>query len=264
MKIALPSKLVTSLILAVRVLLLVVIFYYLVLIPLVAFVLGFFVDAQRHANVLFSMYQLRSTDVFLMSREGPNTHVSVVLFRVFSAFLPIAGALTVVRFRVSRRYILLFIGWALAIQFAFLNGPIPDWVYDVLSSISAFLFGTAVPMLIRPNFPLPKQISVTDGSVNHMTDVSAAEYPDPVWFWIAYVLSSLVVSGLVSRMYSDFIALLPVGYVIVAIAAAFTPRRSRTVSRGITLASVGAIFPPVVVMVGLGVLKLLGHGGPGW
>ncbi len=169
MKIALTSKLATRLILAVRVLLLVVIFYYLVLIPLVAFVIGFFVDAPRYSDVMFSMYQLRPTETMSKTWEAPNADVSLVFFRVFSAFLPIAGALTVVRFRISWRYTLLFVGWALVIQFLRLNGDTSDLDY-VLSSIAAFLFGMAVPMLIRPNFPLPKQISPTDGSIKQTAE----------------------------------------------------------------------------------------------
>ena len=101
---------------------------------------------------------------------------------------------------------------------------------------------------------------MTDQPEMHETD--SVVYPDPTWFWLAYVLSSLVAAACVCPMYSDFIGFLPVGYMLTTVAAVFTPRRSRTASRGITLASVGAIFPLAAVLLFMGVFKLFDLGGP--
>ena len=101
---------------------------------------------------------------------------------------------------------------------------------------------------------------MTDDSTTH--EASATAYPDPLWFWLAYAFFSLVASCLVCPMYSDFIGFLPVGYVLITIAAAFTPRRSRTASRGIMLAAVGAIFPLAAVLLVMGIFKLFDLGGP--
>ena len=91
---------------------------------------------------------------------------------------------------------------------------------------------------------------------------STTAHPDPLWFWLAYVLSSFVAAGFVSPMYSDFIGFLPVGYVLITIVAVFTPCRSRTASRGVMLASIGAIFPLAAVLLMMGIFKLFDLGGP--
>ncbi len=98
--------------------------------------------------------------------------------------------------------------------------------------------------------------------MTNQPETNSVVYPDPTWFWLAYVLSSFIAAACVCPMYSDFIGFLPVGYVLITIAAAFTPRSSRTASRGIMLASIGAIFPLVAVLLVMGIFRLFDLGGP--
>ena len=90
-------------------------------------------------------------------------------------------------------------------------------------------------------------------------DSAATAHPRPLLFWCLYIVLSLIAIGFLMPVCHDFEMIVPGGYLLSTLAAAYTPPRSRTVSRSIILVLIGAVLPFVAALLLIAVSMLIGH-----
>jgi len=125
--------------------------YYLIIVRGVAFFASFYLDAQRYADLVFSMYELRPVEVFLVRYPtGPAADfvVNVTRFAIFAA--PLLGWWVVTTVRISWKYLALISFWSVIFFRETVGAREMSYVVsNSLQSVCAFGFGMVFPYLVH-------------------------------------------------------------------------------------------------------------------